>query len=174
MPLWLKVLTGSAIVAVLLYGAVLLGWVFSTDVPPDGIMCAQDAMQCPDGSYVGRTGPKCEFICPSDKPTTPQSKIVEVSIGKSAAALDVAVLPLEVLEDSRCPKGVECVWAGTVRLKARLTSGLGASTTEFTLGTPVTTEAEKVTLIEVRPAPTAGVTITPATYVFVFKIEKRL
>lgn len=28
------------------------------------IFCTQDAMQCPDGSWVGRTGPKCQFICP--------------------------------------------------------------------------------------------------------------
>ena len=26
--------------------------------------CTADAMQCPDGSYVGRTGPNCEFVCP--------------------------------------------------------------------------------------------------------------
>ncbi len=31
----------------------------------DGLVaCTMDAMQCPDGSYVGRTGPKCEFVCP--------------------------------------------------------------------------------------------------------------
>lgn len=28
------------------------------------VMCTADAMQCPDGSYVGRTGPDCEFVCP--------------------------------------------------------------------------------------------------------------
>jgi len=27
-------------------------------------VCAQDAKQCPDGTFVGRTGPNCEFICP--------------------------------------------------------------------------------------------------------------
>lgn len=25
-------------------------------------------MQCPDGSYVGRSGPNCEFVCPSTSP----------------------------------------------------------------------------------------------------------
>mgnify|MGYP001588167332 CR=1 FL=1 len=31
----------------------------------DGIACTQDARQCPDGTYVGRTGPRCEFSpCP--------------------------------------------------------------------------------------------------------------
>lgn len=32
---------------------------------PDPIACTQDAKLCPDGSYVSRTGPKCEFAsCP--------------------------------------------------------------------------------------------------------------
>lgn len=29
------------------------------------IACTADAKQCPDGSYVGRTGPNCEFVCPT-------------------------------------------------------------------------------------------------------------
>lgn len=29
------------------------------------IACTQEAKQCPDGSYVGRTGPNCEFKCPA-------------------------------------------------------------------------------------------------------------
>ncbi len=27
-------------------------------------LCTQEAMQCPDGSWVGRSGPQCEFKCP--------------------------------------------------------------------------------------------------------------
>jgi hypothetical protein len=30
----------------------------------DVVACTMDAMMCPDGSYVGRTGPSCEFVCP--------------------------------------------------------------------------------------------------------------
>jgi hypothetical protein len=33
--------------------------------PPEGPICTKEAKQCPDGSYVGRTGPQCEFApCP--------------------------------------------------------------------------------------------------------------
>lgn len=37
--------------------------------PPGGhgepMMCTQEAKQCPDGSYVSRTGPHCTFApCP--------------------------------------------------------------------------------------------------------------
>lgn len=34
--------------------------------PSNQIACTQEAKLCPDGSYVGRTGPKCEFAqCPA-------------------------------------------------------------------------------------------------------------
>jgi hypothetical protein len=35
----------------------------------DQVMCAQDVIQCPDGSWVGRTGSHCEFNC-SGTPST--------------------------------------------------------------------------------------------------------
>ncbi len=34
-------------------------------VGPDAVACTQEAKACPDGSYVGRTGPNCAFAaCP--------------------------------------------------------------------------------------------------------------
>ncbi|OHA87008.1 MAG: hypothetical protein A3A96_03675 [Candidatus Zambryskibacteria bacterium RIFCSPLOWO2_01_FULL_39_39] len=30
------------------------------------VACTMDAKLCPDGSYVGRTGPNCEFLCPAE------------------------------------------------------------------------------------------------------------
>ncbi len=31
---------------------------------PSEVMCTMDAMQCPDGSWVGRSPPSCAFNCP--------------------------------------------------------------------------------------------------------------
>ena len=44
----------------------------------DIVACTADAKQCPDGSYVGRTGPNCEFekcpaVTPEDEIDTPTS-----------------------------------------------------------------------------------------------------
>lgn len=30
------------------------------------VMCPMDAKQCSDGTWVGRSGPSCEFVCPSE------------------------------------------------------------------------------------------------------------
>lgn len=43
---------------------------------PVEVMCTADALLCPDGSYVGRTGPNCEFVCPV---ATTSSKRVTLS-----------------------------------------------------------------------------------------------
>lgn len=41
--------------------------VSSDSKPEEPVFCTQDAKQCPDGSYVGRTGPSCEFAaCPGN------------------------------------------------------------------------------------------------------------
>jgi len=32
----------------------------------EGAICTMDSVLCPDGSYVERTGPDCEFVCPKD------------------------------------------------------------------------------------------------------------
>ncbi len=36
-----------------------------TEEGNEGIACTMEAKMCPDGSYVGRSGPNCEFSpCP--------------------------------------------------------------------------------------------------------------
>lgn len=37
--------------------------------PPPSQTCSPDSMQCPDGAWVGRTGPNCEHVCPAPTPT---------------------------------------------------------------------------------------------------------
>ena len=34
-------------------------------VNPEPVACTADAKQCTDGSFVGRVGPNCEFVCPT-------------------------------------------------------------------------------------------------------------
>ncbi len=37
---------------------------------PTPVACTMEAKQCPDGSYVGRSGPRCEFAaCPGETPS---------------------------------------------------------------------------------------------------------
>lgn len=33
------------------------------------VTCTTDAMRCPNGQWVGRSGPQCQFVCPAATPT---------------------------------------------------------------------------------------------------------
>jgi plastocyanin len=52
--------------------------------PPTQVACTLEAKLCPDGSYVGRTGPNCEFAaCPTPvrEPVTHNVSIQSFSFG---------------------------------------------------------------------------------------------
>lgn len=102
-----------------------------------------------------------------------QTATVTARIGQKVSALDVSITPHEITEDSRCPQNVQCVWAGTFKVKATLESGMGASPVTFEVGFPISTEAEFVTLTSISPAPFQGVTIEPNAYRLTFEISKR-
>ncbi len=55
--------------------------------PPWQQACTMEAMQCPDGSWVGRTGPHCEFICPTASSTVDGSS---TSTGSGSSGGDIA------------------------------------------------------------------------------------
>ncbi len=58
------------ILFVFLLGAFVLSYVDFTHQGNDlGIACTEEAMMCPDGSAVGRSGPYCQFApCPDGLP----------------------------------------------------------------------------------------------------------
>ncbi|MEK7069020.1 MAG: peptidoglycan-binding protein, partial [Patescibacteria group bacterium] len=54
------------------------------------IACTQDAMQCPDGRSVGRTGPNCQFVCtPGKKPVDVSGKLLNAYPTNGPATLYV-------------------------------------------------------------------------------------
>ena len=64
-----------------------------TDSTPTPVACTLEAKLCPDGSYVGRTGPNCEFaLCPSE------------ALCEGGECPEVKPLPVtECKKDSDCP-----------------------------------------------------------------------
>ena len=138
------------------------------------IYCATDVQACPDGSYVSRIPPECNFgTCEVSIVNGKLETELLTKIDQGASGLDVKVTPNEVLEDSRCPVDVTCIQAGTVRLSATLESGLGRTQQIFKLNTPITTEAEEVTLIKVLPEKYSNKVIELKDYQFIFKVRKR-
>jgi hypothetical protein len=63
--------------------AAAVGWylvVRQNATVPAGVACTTEAKQCPDGSYVGRTGPDCQFAaCPGVAPQASSTVTTQTS-----------------------------------------------------------------------------------------------
>lgn len=79
------------------------------------------------------------------------------------------VTPLKLIEDSRCPTGTQCVWAGQVRITVRIDTGQGSHTRDLTMGKPEPVADGQLTLAETWPEKKANDTIYPDEYRFGFK-----
>lgn len=77
--------------------------------------------------------------------------IAAAGIGETADLGDgLTIRPLEVIEDSRCPSDVTCVWAGRLRLRAAISGVSGES--ELTLGEPLATPRGAVLFAIAKPS----------------------
>lgn len=137
---------------------------------PEVWECNGDAFMCPDGSSVGRTGPQCEFAaCP---PADATSARVETYLGGRDGGLGLTINPREVVSDSRCPKDVQCIWAGTVEVRAAVETKVAHGEHVFKLGEPKTVGDLTVTLVEVRPKSAVEAQDPEHQYWFVFDLKK--
>ena len=94
-----------------------------------------------------------------------------VRLGQVALAGGVRVRPDRLVEDSRCPVGTQCVWAGRVVVRATMLGGSGSRQIDLTLGTPVRVADGQLTLVSVEPEPREGEQVPPQLYRFTFAFE---
>ena len=85
---------------------------------------------------------------------------------------DVAITPLAVVEDSRCPANVQCIQAGTVRIAARVQSSGARRNATIGLTAPYQLEGEWVHLVAVCPYPRYPVAHGPTAYRFTFLVNQ--
>lgn len=204
------------------------------------IMCTADALICPDGSAVGRTGPNCEFsACPNqtrfigdlmqqgsnfflDLGGAPESNPgtyflplnterisipLETHLGRSVRVtgsfsngdtLEVETLETmerdnygvmevgdtefingvlvtlnKIVEDSRCPTDVVCIWAGRLVVNVTFKSDTDEETLNLTTGEPFHNfDIFKVSVESASPNPVSTRPISAGDYTVIFKVEK--
>ena len=107
--------------------------------------------------------------------TVPPAQGVEgpVALGQMAYTNGLRVRPVQLVEDSRCPANVQCVWAGRVRVLAEieLRGGSEELRTTLTLGEPMQVADGALTLLAVKPQKKAGAEIDPRSYRFTFDFQ---
>lgn len=179
----MKMATFAGVVAIAMTATGLLMWLAlfrgsepvsnvatSTPISQEPMECDADAKICPDGSAVGRTGPSCEFAaCPD---AGAEGATLTTYLGGAPTSLNITVSPQQVLSDSRCAKGVQCIWAGTVEVRTVISSQVGHGEHAMKLGEPQPFGEYTVTLTEVTPYPVAESPIPESSYRFTYDIKK--
>ena len=108
---------------------------------------------------------------PAHRPVT---QGLPVGIGQTFRVNDLKVTPIRVIEDSRCPMNARCIWAGTVRITARIREGHQLQTRELELGKPFMIRGRALTLSDVAPPRVAGGPVRKLRYRFAFTFEPPL
>lgn len=105
----------------------------------------------------------------SGTPPTPTDGIARAGLGERVYVDGPHVTPLKILEDSRCPVDVYCVWAGRLKLSVKIDLGARSETREIATDQPIQVADGQLALVEVQPDRMAGEdTREPAPYRFGF------
>ncbi len=119
----------------------------------------------PDGPDGIRNPPK---PAPVDDEST-----MTLSVGETKS-LRNSTLMLQGVNDSRCPTGVTCIWAGTVIASLKLTTSTGTENVSIELGKSITTESDRITLVSASYPPAKDDEPIPQeSYRLVFTIVPR-
>jgi len=106
------------------------------------------------------------------------AETVKVEAGKQASAQHgkVRIKFIEVVEDSRCPVGVACVWAGNAKVKAEVSYKGKKKIVELNTGIAersADVDVWTIELVSLMPRRTKEAKPGPVRYVAAFTITQR-
>jgi hypothetical protein len=108
--------------------------------------------------------------CASSPMTAPGGATAR--IGQTAQIDGVQVSPTRLVEDSRCPALVRCIWEGRLRIEAeiRFRGGSEELHREMIMGEAIALPEGTLTLAAAEPAPVAGKALAARAYRFTFTL----
>lgn len=106
----------------------------------------------------------------------PETIILKHGQQKKAARGEVTIKFVSVMEDSRCPEGVNCVWAGNARVQVKVTGRRGEAKI-MVMNTTMGPKGDQydgwaIYLTSLSPAPKSGKSISKRSYIATFSITR--
>lgn len=109
--------------------------------------------------------------------------VIKIPLGESIHLENVSIKFVEVLEDSRCPKNVTCVWAGRARVLVEVTeSGNHVQQKELLFGQTkkgeiinnilFTTEDSEIKGMTLKPHPTSEIVEDKDPFILLIYIDR--
>ncbi len=110
---------------------------------------------------------------PTPVPVPVPAKDTGLRLGEFGNFGDVSIRPLSIEEDSRCPVDVNCIQAGTVRVKIEVVSGAGTNIAVVKLGQEQVVSGMNIILTSVTPTKNSKINVAEAEYLFNFKVTNQ-
>ena len=100
--------------------------------------------------------------------------VVQVEKEKSVSGMPLKIKFVKMVEDSRCPKDVNCVWAGNARITVKVTKNGRSSLLELNsnMGDPPVFDGYRFTLVKLTPEPASNIRINPSGYMATISVQK--
>ena len=101
---------------------------------------------------------------------------VKVKINQQKTVAGRLSIKVVSIEDSRCPRGTQCVWAGNAKVRIRVKNANGAAQV-FDLNTNMQPEnvrfaGYRISLTDVNPSPANNIRINRNAYTATFSVTK--
>lgn len=105
-----------------------------------------------------------------------QKIIVKINEQKTVSKTKLTIKFLELVEDSRCPTDVQCIQAGSARIKIEVKNGKSAAKT-FEINTGLKPESiayagYTITLTDLNPKPASNIRIDRNGYTATFTVSR--
>ncbi len=120
----------------------------------------------------------CGFITAAMAIKTDSNQMVKLRINqqKTISAANLTIKFISVVEDSRCPAGVNCIWAGNGKVKIKVT-GKNKKSETFELNTNLSPQSvvfqnQEIKLMHLEPNTDKDKSIEPADYSATFALSK--
>jgi hypothetical protein len=102
---------------------------------------------------------------------TPYGKVI-LKVGETVKFSDSSVKLTRVFDDSRCPTGVTCIWAGTVNIEVEIFDGSVTTKQVINLGKSVKTKNQNISFVSATPYPKQDVSVLEKDYVITLEVLK--
>ena len=104
----------------------------------------------------------------SGGPHSRSSVTVTAAFGQPVRINQMILRPVAIVQDSRCPANVNCVWAGQLIVEF----ATGGDRLRLEMGKPLAIAGGRLTLLGASPDPIAGKPIPPQSYRFQLRFER--
>ncbi|MES3005558.1 MAG: IPT/TIG domain-containing protein [Patescibacteria group bacterium] len=119
------------------------------------------------------TSSSLNFNVTSVPATTTINQNITLPLNQIGTVSTLQITALKIVEDSRCPTNVTCIWAGRVVVQTKLKSGVNQATINLVNDEEFVLDGYKVKIIEVTPAKTSsGQIINNGQYRITYRVIK--